>query len=342
MVRYLVLVLRRLSVLLACLTVVSSSRTARAEDERLVVVVYADPALDTVARRVQVELMSAGHADVVVQRRTAAPACIALPVLDGRPGRVGVRLLADHDGAISAEICSRSGPNRLTVVTSHGRIEEETDFAIVVTEALHGILTGPSGATQAQTDTGSEAQASKFEKGREDAYAIASSLSIDARFVLDAPTGGSWTGIAPSVQLPLSRVLGFRAEGFVSLSPIPYSDAQIDLASHLAWMRIGMFGAVPAGPFRLGWKGTVGLFFNHATAEAVPPRIGGSDGALGAILHAGAFAEFPARGLWFLRGSLGLSTLLPRLRYQMSEDVTPEVGELLVEGGLGVGIRFGN
>lgn len=315
---------------------------ASAEESPAVVIAYEDPALERVATRLQAELKSAGRGPVFLERRVPLGSCTSRAPRDGSAGQVGIVLRSEENEAVSAEICARPRSNQLTVVTARGRIDERADFSIVVTEALHGVLISPQTRAQSVGEVEPPNDTPDSEKEAEQsARSFPGSLAIEPRLSLDVPTGGAWVGLTPTLRVPLGGGLHFGAEMFLGLDPIDYSDAQIELESHLVWARFGLSGAKPLGPVLLAWQIAAGPYSNRATAEAVPPREGGSDGTFGAIVHAGALAELPARGRFFVRSSIGASTLVPRLRYQMSDDVTPEVGQLLLEGGLGVGIRFG-
>lgn len=318
------------------------SGSAVAEESPSVVVAFSEPQLESVARRVRAELRSAERDDVILERRVPLGTCTSRPAAEGATAQVGVILQTEGGGIVTAEICANPGPNQVTVVTARGHLNKEGDFAIVVTEALHGLLIAP--LAQPQQEPAVEVLPEKPDDSQERARASTApipSLSMGARMVLDIPTGGYWAGVAPKIQVPLYGKVSLGAEIFLGIRPIAYSDEVVELESHLAWARFGLSASDRFGPFRLGWGLRGGLFSNRATADAVAPSQGGSDGTFGAIFGAGAFGEFPASGPFYLNGSVGLSTLLPRLNYQMSEEITREVGTLLFEGGLGLGFRLG-
>lgn len=299
-----------------------------------IVIGIAEPRLDAMARRLRLELKSAGYPRVSLVRQTVP--CAPSSGSVGSAQLIVISLFVENPSGVKAEIC-RPRAHHVALATTRGRLESETDFAIVVTEALHGLLTAPS----REEDAASAAWVSSHSEQNESTErGVVSSIAIEPRVVLDAPTGGVWSGLAPSLRLPLSAGIGVTAEMFGSFLPIAYSDEEIDLRSHLIWTRLGVFGDGLLGPVRVGWVVSAGPFANLATADAVAPRMGGSDGAFGAILHAGSSLEFPARGLFFARGSLGVSALVPRLRYQMSDEITSPVGELLLEGAVGLGLRW--
>ncbi len=298
-------------------------------------VAHAEPGLDAIARRVQAELQSAGREMVTLEQRTELGTCKLTPHEKQGANQVEVLLQSAQEGTILAEICAPAPPDQVTAVTVRGRVSEEGEFAIVVTEALHGLLLAAE-ERQANDD---EFPASN-DGTNEPAAPRAVELSVASRLALDLPTGGFWLGVVPELHVPLTKYLSFGAEVFVGFVPIEYSDAEMTLESHLVWARFGLLGSGTFGPLSLGWYLSAGPYFNRATAEAVPPREGGSDGAGGAMLGAGGQAEFPARGRFYLSGALGLSTLLPSLDYQMSQGTTPVVGRILLEGGLGLGFRF--
>jgi hypothetical protein len=290
---------------------------------------------------VRAELRSAGREQVILERRTPLGTCTSRPATTDGPGQIGIVLRTEGANIAVAEICANPQPNQVTVVTARGHIEEEGNFAIVVTEALHGMLIAPrtSDAPESEVETPAEEEDEPLEPKRTEQPPAA--VWVQSRIVLDLPTGGFWAGVVPGVELPLSRNLGFAAEMFIGFLPIEYSDELIELQSHLVWARFGLLGSGSFGPLRLGWNLAGGFYSNRATAVAAPPLQGGSDGAWGALFGAGVHGQWPAEGRLYLGASLGVSTLLPRLDYQMSEEITREVGALLLEGGLGLGIRFG-
>jgi hypothetical protein len=51
--------------------------------------------------------------------------------------------------------------------------------------------------------------------------------------------------------------------------------------------------------------------------------------------------EYPARSCVFLHASSRASTLVPRVRLQLTQVRSEPFGALLVEGLLGLGLRFG-
>jgi hypothetical protein len=333
--------------LIAFVVLLPVSSHAFAEQAPTFLVVYEEPALEPLAKRLRAELRSAGRDEVVIKRRIPLGRCVSRPAGGEDSGQVGVLLKVQGEGAVSAEICTNPQIDQLTVVTARGHLDEEADFAIVVTEALHGILTAPT--ERNNESSGGDSSSVKESRSASESprelesprSSVTTSFSVDSRLVFDVPTGGVWLGVVPGIQLPFTQNFGFGAEVFLGFHPIEYSDDEIELESHLVWARFGLLGSASFGPVLLGWNVSAGPFANRATAYALPPRQGGSDGAFGAIIQAGGLVEFPARGRFFLRGSLGVSTLVPRLNYQMSEGTTSDVGELLLEGGLGLGIRFG-
>lgn len=318
------------------------SQAASADDEPPVVIAYGELALEPLARRVQAELRSAGREDVYLERRDPLGTCTSRPAGGESPGQVGVVLKPDEDGNMLAEICASPRLNQVTMITARGHLDSGGDFAIVVTEALHGLLSAPkeypaeTNEIDAPPQEGHELSEAQ---GPTDSSSVA--LFVEPRIVLDVPTGGMWVGVVPGFRFPLGRRLSLGTEMFVGFHPVAYSDAEMELKSHLMWARWGLSGSESYGTVALGWTVSAGAFSNRATATAALPRQGGTDGTFGAVLHAGASAEFPARGRLFLRTSVGVSTLVPRLNYQMSERATPEVGELLLEGAFGLGLRFG-
>lgn len=306
-----------------------------------VVIAYSEPNLASVAKRIRAELHSAGRKEVIVEQRTPLGSCSSRPALDGVTGQIGVVLRIEGAGIVGAEICTNPRPNQVTVVTARGQLDEEEDFAIVVTEALHGMLVEPRTAAAEKTAVKAPPEEKAQTNEPEESMPGRASLAVQSRLALDAPTGDFWMGVVPMVEIPLSGSFRFGAEMFIGLRPIEYSDDTIDLKSHLIWARFGVMMADSFGPVLLGWNVSGGFYANRATADAVAPRLGGSDGTFGGILAVSGYAQWPAEGRLFLSGSLGVSTLLPRLNYQLSDDVTPELGIALLEGGLGLGLRLG-
>lgn len=304
-----------------------------------VVVAFSEPELDSVARRVRAELRSAGRDAVFLERRVPLGTCTSRPAMENASGQVGVILQTEEVGIVTAHICANPHPNQVTVVTARGSLDKESDFAIVVTEALHGLLIAPlpqaKEVTLAQRREPVESQESEVSSS-----APVASVSVGPRMALDILTGGYWAGVAPRVQVPLYGNISLGGEFLLGLRPITYSDEIVELESHLAWARLVLSGAEGFGPVRLGWDISGGLFSNRVTADAVAPHHGGSDGTFGAVFGGGVFGEFPKSGLVYLGGSVGVSTLVPRLNYQLSDQATNKVGALLLEGGLGVGIRL--
>lgn len=293
------------------------------------------------ARRVRAELGSAGREAVILERRTPLGNCTSRPATEDAPGQVGVILQTERGGIVRAEICANPEPNQVTVVTARGRLDKEGDFAIVVTEALHGLLLAPSSEPTLRAPKESlPASSDEARKEEPDETTLAPSLSLGARTVLDAGTGDYWAGVFPRVEVPLHGRFALEADFLLGLRPISYADEVVELESHIAWARLGLSSSGGFGPFWLGWDASAGLFSNRATATAVSPRRGGSDGAFGAVLGAGGYARYPATGWFYISGSVGVSTLVPRLDYQLSEDTTPPVGALLLDGGLSLGIRL--
>lgn len=331
-----------LFVLLALTCSASAADVARETQDPSVVIAYSEPELESVARRVRAELRTAGRDDIFLERRSPLGTCTSRKATEDTSGQVGILLETEGDGLVVAEICVSPQPNQVTVLRTLGRLDKEGDLAIVITEALHGLLIAPLPENQHDARPAPPAENSEATP----ASARASSgpvptLSLGSRWVLDAPTGEYFFGLVPRIEAPVHGKVSLVAELFLGLVPVGYSDELIELESHLAWARFGFSASDSFGPFRLGWDLSGGLFSNLATADATRPRQGGSDSAFGAVLGASAYGEFPKRGFAFLSGSLGVSTLLPRLNYQLSEGTTPQVGAFLVEGGIGLGLRLG-
>jgi len=298
---------------------------------------YEDDELRSVAERIRVELRSGGYQSITVNAERNSPACNPQAELGDHAPVVDIVVRVAGEEAL-AEICVRSRPGMLAAAIVEGNHADEGHFAIRVSEALHGLLLSPQPRVDGEQVVVGEALAPIPKQDSTKAAAL--SLTFAPQLVVDVPTGGTWAGALAAFQFAFFEDWGFRGEIFSSVRPRPYSDEEIDLKSHLLWTRWGAFGNRTLGFFRMGWRISAGPFFNVATAEAVAPRVGGSDARFGAILHASSYAEFPSHGTLFIRPTLGVSTLIPRLRYQMSQTVTPEVGEFLLEAGLEFGLRF--
>lgn len=328
------------------LTILLCCGVASAADHQTIVLSFSEAQLDPFVRRLRAELVSAGYSEVVLEWRTPLGTCASRPTTESGPGQVGVLLRLENEREITSEICAHPQPNQVTVVTGRGRLQEQAHFAIVVTEALHGLLTtplstDPKAIGEPNLPPTKEPEPQREEQGTVDS-ASRPSAWVQPQVVVDAPTGKTWAGVAPGLQVPVTPHVTAAAELLLGLHSIEYTDDEIDLKSRIAWARLMVQSSRIFGPLAVGYTASCGLYVNRVTADAVAPRRGGSDGAFGAILGAGVFGELPARGRLYAKGSLGASTLVPRLRYQMSDEATPALGALLLEAGLGLGLRFGN
>src|SRR5690606_9493210 len=130
-----------------------------------------------------------------------------LPVVDIAVRRTG------HD--VAAEICARSRPQQLSAVTVEGPIGQEAHFAIVVTEALHGLLLAPGREAEGEV-TFEKGQRAPRRNAPDDNTGVAASLGLGPRFAFDVPTGRTWAGAAADIHVPLSLKWGFRGQLFSS------------------------------------------------------------------------------------------------------------------------------
>lgn len=300
------------------------------------VVVHQEPGLGKAATFVRLDLIGNGYESTVAVGEIVE--CTEVAAGRHASGAALVSLTSEDGERVEARVCI-PGTEPLQTGVVYGSLEDPQSLSILVTEALNGLLAERLPRTPAVVHGpgGAPAQERPRVEPQDGAPVV---VEVQGRLLWDAPTTATWSAVVPRVGVPLTDASRFDVEFLASVLPSTYSEPEMDLRGSLAWAQIGVSGSRREGDFRLDYGLAAGPYVARVAATARSPWTSGTDSAFGAVLSARGTARFPATSRWFVSGGVGVSTLVPRFRYQLSSSTTPDFGALLFEGTLGFGIRL--
>lgn len=312
-----------------------STQPARADAPTKVIVAYEDPSLREAATFVRFDLVGNGFEATVVAGEVRG--CAERAANESARGGAVVVLTSADGERVEAHVCT-AGTEPPQVAHVDGVVTDPQGLSILVTEAVNGLLAQPL-TRQARTPAAERKEPDEHAAvRREDAEPAW--IEIQARLLRDGWSKVGWSAVAPRIGVPLVASWSLDVELMASFAPVRYSEPEMRLSGSLAWAQAGLSEARAAGPVLLRYGVAGGAYVTRVVAEAEPPWTDGTDSAFGAVFGARGAVRFPASASWFVSGGLGVSTLVPRFRYQMSSSATRDMGAFLVEGSLGFGVRL--
>jgi hypothetical protein len=172
---------------------------------------------------------------------------------------------------------------------------------------------------------------------------VSAPLALDATALLvlqpsgGRPLMGTSVGLAHGVEPRLALAL----EVFMPIGAISADGADRELSIAAAWARFGARAHTSLAWLTAGASLHTGVALVWATARTRDPSlIGGTELAKAAVLGAGIWLEWPRDSLVYLRATAQAARLLPSARVELGGGNSQEFGNLLVEIGLGIGVRW--
>lgn len=243
----------------------------------------------------------------------------------------GIELERDSSGAqLVARLCQISAPGRAVVSAPVG---DAGRLALAAVEALNG-LTSPGGTAPAVR------QASPARVVPAPVSAPVA-LNAAALLVLQPIGGRPFAGASVGVEHGVHPAIALGLEVFMPISASSADGADRELSSAAAWARLGARAHASLPWLKLGASLHAGLALIWATARTRDPALlGGTELAKAAVLSAGLSLESPGESLLYVRVTAHASRLLPSARVELGGGRAQDFGNLLVELGLGVGVRW--
>lgn len=295
----------------------------RAHASQSVVVHAADAAPESLVGRLSAELASAGYS-VSLQLSDRKVACEP-----GKSAHVTLAPDSARDGALVATICFEG-----TEVVVAGAEGNPTRFAISTAEALNG-LRATAGLDMQQRPRARVAPSKTSQPA-----GPYHSASIGQMLVVDPGGFPALWGATVEVELGLGAHAALVLGGFVPVVRAETSTKHAELSTGVTFLRVGPALRYTVGRFAIVTSLAVGPAYTWVTANADPPYIGQSAAAFGVLGSAGLAIAYPARSSVFAAATTRANLLLPSPRILLPDEARQELGPVLAEASLSVGLRL--
>lgn len=311
----------------------ASSIVARDVQAQSLHVFLAPPpaAVDAAVQRISAELEQSGY-DVVWATDSVSP-CTAGARTQAPPGAwISVEPDASSNQTL-ATICfwkPGASPERASIAAP---VADHRQLALATLEALNGLLAAPIAHTTIP------ALPSPALSPARDATPAAALAHTSLAF--DVFGGPPVIGAGVALDVSLDPALSLELDSFVPLRASEERGQERELSLNVAWMRVGPRLSWQVAPVRLGVSFDVGAALLWARARTTPPLIGTVDVTPAAIVSGGAWLEYPAESAMFFRFGGRVSRLLPSVELELGTGAALPFGELLIDCGIGVGVRWG-
>lgn len=295
----------------------------RAQASQSVVVHAADAAPEALVGRLSAELASAGYT-VSLQLSDQKAAC--------EPGKgAHVTLAPDsaRDGALVATICFEG-----TEVVVAGAEGNPTRFAISAAEALNGLR------ATAGIDTQQRPRAPVAPPKTSDPARHHQSVSVGQMLVMDPGGFPAFWGATVDVELGVGAHTALMLGGFLPVVRAETSTRHAELSTGVTFLRVGPALRYDVGHVAIVTSLAVGPAYTWVTADADPPYIGQSAAAFGVLSSAGLGIAYPARSAVFAAVATRASLLLPSPRILLPDETRQDLGPVLAEASLSIGLRL--
>lgn len=315
--------LRRSSVWLVGAALWSAARSAQASQS--VVVHATGAALEPLVARVCAELTSAGYAIRLV------PSEAPVSCQRGETTWITLAASAADSAAVVATICVDG-----TEVTIGGSRADPARLAIGTAEALNGL-----GAAAPPSSTPWRATATT-EPTSESVLPLPIPHAVSAgQMLLVAPAGFPllW-GTSLDVDLGLTEHTALVLGGFFPIARAKVSTSLAEVRTGVALLRVGVALRYSLARFTVAGSLVVGPAYTWVTARAVSPYVGSPDSAFGLAGGAGLAVSYPSRSRVFAVAGTRAALLLPSPRFNLPNEQPRDVGPLLIEASLGIGLRL--
>jgi hypothetical protein len=147
-------------------------------------------------------------------------------------------------------------------------------------------------------------------------------------------------GASANLELGLTEHTALVLGGFFPIARAKVSDSLAEVRTGVAWLRVGLALRYSLARFAAEGSLVAGPAYTWVTAKAAAPYVGSPDFAFGVVGGAGLFVSYPNRSRLFAVGGGRVAVLLPSPRFNLPKEEPQDVGPLLLEASLGVGVRF--
>jgi hypothetical protein len=300
-----------------------------AQASQLVIVRSTSAELEPLVGRLCAELATAGYA-VTFQLSQPPMACERGNTEQGKTAWVTLAPNpADHDSAV-ATVCFDG-----TAVVVGGPKADSVRFVVSTAEALNGLSATPLAALpERRRAVPAQPRSTSTQPRPRHALAMGQTLIID-------PAGfpALW-GATLDAELALNRSMAIVLGGFFPIARAELSTPHAELRTGLTFLRVGPALRYSVARFTLAASLVAGPALTWVTARAVAPYAGRTDSVLGVFSGAGLVLTYPDRGPVFASIGSRASALLPGPRIRLPEQASMDLGPVLLEASLGIGLRL--
>ena len=295
------------------------------------------PENELAARKLVTELRSEGYSVHWLSYPVETPCA---PSASSRvSAAAGIWIELGSTGAqrdVAAIICYRPTLGPVDRATVSAPFNDPQRLAIVAVEALNGMRSAPR-----QVD-GPARAAAPSERGPCDACELRRSalLAVGASGVLDVTGAGPLLGAEIRLASSLNRALAAEAEVFLPVLAAREVGADRILWVRTAWLRLALRHRWPAGRAELNADVALGSALVWARSEPEPPLVGTTALTPAALLSAGFGFVYPREAPFGFYANIHASRLVPYVKLTIDDDHTRAFGALLLDGALGLEMRW--
>lgn len=305
--------------------------TARAETLRVAIGVPTRDGLEATNRLVA-ELRSAAYELSWFEPGRGSPCAGGSALLELPPPAALIELEHQPEsGVVLAVICYVRGARAFEQTSIDVPAGDPTRLALAVVEALNGLGAQPLPRRQAPF------------------VVIAPDLPpsraafAEAALATDAIGKFSILGARLALQANVSERFGVQLEAFVPVREGEVSGADRDLSLRAAWAAVGPRLSWITPPLRFGFTITAGPTLVWVSARTnTAERVGTTSTTSAAIISSSVWLEYPSDAALYLRAGGHVSRLLPSVEVALGDGSFQPYGELLLDVGLGLGVRWGS
>jgi hypothetical protein len=147
-------------------------------------------------------------------------------------------------------------------------------------------------------------------------------------------------GTSMDVELGLTEHTSVVLGGFFPIARAKVSTSLAEVRTGVALLRVGLALRYSLGRFAVAGSLAVGPAYTWVTAKAVSPYVGSPDFAFGVAGGVGLSVSYPTRSRVFAVAGSRAAVLLPSPRFDLPNEQPRDVGPLLIEASLGIGLRL--
>lgn len=301
----------------------SAASHARASQS---VLVYATgAALEPLVARLGAELTTAGYA---VSLEPSAP---PVTCQHGETAWVSLAPSSTDGAAVVVTVCVEG-----TEITIAGPRADPARLAISTAEALNGLAaTAPAASARPHATTAADRPREALRPAH-----IAHTVSASQMLLVDPAGFPLFWGTTVDVELGMTEHAAVAFDGFYPITRAKLSTSAAELRTGIAFLRVGAVLRYSLARFTVATSLVVGPAYTWVTAKAVSPYVGEADFAWSVGGGAGLSLSYPNRSRVFAVAVSRAAILLPSPRFELPHEAPRDLGPLLIEASLGIGLRL--